>query len=197
MREDLSSSETAGLTMEETNGTEEFNPLSPPELDSHQTAPKQLALPVDVLRSRFPCCIVWTPLPPITFFLPMIGHMGICDRAGHIYDFGGFVNKDDFMFGPVARYIQLDPCQCRGKEWDEAVAFGNELYADRCHNICCDNCHSHVAVCLDRMGYRGWRKWNMVVLAFWVFFCGKFTTKGMAAYSVLSLIHISEPTRPY
>ena len=25
--------------------------------------------------------IVWTPLPPITWFLPMIGHMGFCDEA--------------------------------------------------------------------------------------------------------------------
>lgn len=27
---------------------------------------------------RFPYCIVWTPLPVISWFLPFIGHVGIC-----------------------------------------------------------------------------------------------------------------------
>jgi Protein of unknown function (DUF778) len=27
---------------------------------------------------RFPYCIVWTPLPVISWFLPFIGHAGIC-----------------------------------------------------------------------------------------------------------------------
>lgn len=34
--------------------------------------------PKDVERNRYPYCIVWTPLPLISWFLPMIGHTGIC-----------------------------------------------------------------------------------------------------------------------
>ncbi len=37
----------------------------------------------------FPHCIVWTPIPVITWFMPFVGHMGICDSAGTIHDFAG------------------------------------------------------------------------------------------------------------
>ena len=33
---------------------------------------------IDIKRNRFPYCIVWTPLPYISWFLPFIGHTGIC-----------------------------------------------------------------------------------------------------------------------
>ncbi len=33
---------------------------------------------IDIVRQRFPYCIVWTPLPLISWFLPFIGHTGIC-----------------------------------------------------------------------------------------------------------------------
>ncbi|CAN0576705.1 unnamed protein product [Laminaria digitata] len=44
------------------------------------------------------------------------------------------------------------------------------------HNLCCDNCHSHVAVALTRMRYSGVEAWNMVTLCFWVFFAGRFVS---------------------
>lgn len=34
---------------------------------------------IDVKNQRFPFCIVWTPLPCISFFIPFIGHTGICE----------------------------------------------------------------------------------------------------------------------
>ncbi|KAE9102360.1 hypothetical protein PF001_g26274, partial [Phytophthora fragariae] len=43
----------------------------------------------------------------------------------------------------------------------------------RMHNLCCDNCHSHVAVCLEHADYGGRKRWNMVELCFWMFFRGK------------------------
>jgi hypothetical protein len=42
--------------------------------------------PASVERSRFPFSIVWSPLPGITWFLPFVGHMGITDSRGVIYD---------------------------------------------------------------------------------------------------------------
>jgi hypothetical protein len=42
--------------------------------------------PASVERSRFPFSIVWSPLPVITWFLPIVGHMGITDSRGVIYD---------------------------------------------------------------------------------------------------------------
>ena len=32
----------------------------------------------DKIHQRYPFCIVWTPLPLISYFLPFIGHTGIC-----------------------------------------------------------------------------------------------------------------------
>lgn len=29
-------------------------------------------------KNRYPFCIVWTPLPLISWFIPIIGHTGIC-----------------------------------------------------------------------------------------------------------------------
>ena len=65
---------------------------------------------IDPRRARFPCCIVWTPIPFITWLVPFIGHIGICREDGVILDFAGphFVSVDNFAFGAVARYIQVN-----------------------------------------------------------------------------------------
>lgn len=38
--------------------------------------------PVDPARGRFPFCIVWSPIPVLTWFLPFIGHLGIATSDG-------------------------------------------------------------------------------------------------------------------
>lgn len=67
-------------------------------------------LHIDPNRARFPCCIVWTPLPVISWLIPFIGHIGICREDGVILDFAGpnFVCVDNFAFGSVARYVQIN-----------------------------------------------------------------------------------------
>lgn len=64
---------------------------------------------IDPKRARFPCCIVWTPLPLISWLIPFIGHIGICREDGVILDFAGpnFVSVDNFAFGAVARYVPV------------------------------------------------------------------------------------------
>ena len=51
---------------------------------------------MDAEKARFPLCITWTILPCVTWFLPFIGHTGICDTSGVIYDFAGpfYVSED-------------------------------------------------------------------------------------------------------
>ena len=138
-------------------------------------APLRVHHPIDFERSRFPYAIVWSPLPPITWLLPFIGHMGIADSRGVIYDFAGpyHIGEDCMAFGAPTRYVQLDPALCKAEEWDRALLQGCEVYSKRLHNICCDNCHSHVAHCLNVGRYDGRSRWNMVMLAAWVFFRGK------------------------
>jgi len=42
------------------------------------------------------------------------------------------------------------------------------------HNLCCDNCHSHVAYALNLMKYRGCSSWNMITLCFLMLIHGKY-----------------------
>lgn len=100
---------------------------------------------LDVARSRFPFAIVWTPLPGLTWFLPFIGHMGIADSRGVIYDFAGpyTIGEDNMAFGKPVRYITLDPSRANGEgssgaaAFDAAVARGSRDYSKRMHNLWC------------------------------------------------------------
>lgn len=51
-----------------------------PEADNASTLEKKFPVrrPLDKANNRFPFCIVWTPLPVITWILPFFGHTGIC-----------------------------------------------------------------------------------------------------------------------
>lgn len=40
-------------------------------------------------RDFFPRCIVWSPIPVLTFLLPFVGHLGIVTSEGEINDFAG------------------------------------------------------------------------------------------------------------
>lgn len=64
---------------------------------------------IDPKRARFPFSVVWSPLPVISWFIPCIGHIGICREDGVILDFAGpnFVCVDNFAFGAATRYLQI------------------------------------------------------------------------------------------
>lgn len=155
---------------------------------------------VDVERSRFPFAIVWTPLPIISWLLPFIGHMGICDSRGVVYDFAGpyYIGIDSMAFSSPTRYLVLDPSRARSGDaaqspqqlWDAGIDTGSEAYSRRMHNICCDNCHSHVARCLNAMRYDGRTNWNMVTLAAWLLFSGRFVSFGRALQTWLPFLLI-------
>nr|XP_002738004.2 PREDICTED: transmembrane protein 222-like [Saccoglossus kowalevskii] len=131
---------------------------------------------VDKQRSRYPYSIVWTPIPMLTWIFPFIGHMGICMSSGVIRDFAGpyYVSEDCMGFGNPTRYLQLNPSNTRKESWDIAVSSASEEYKNRMHNLCCDNCHSHVAMALNLMQYDGSTSWNMFKLCFWIFFRAKY-----------------------
>lgn len=133
---------------------------------------------INYSNDKYPFCIVWTPIPILTWFFPFIGHMGIAMSNGVIRDFAGpyFVSEDNMAFGRPTRYLILDSFKVEGgsTEWNEAVSKASVVYGTRMHNLFCDNCHSHVAMALNLMGYDNNRNWNMIRLAFWIFFCGKY-----------------------
>jgi hypothetical protein len=130
-------------------------------------------------------CIVWSPLPVITWFLPFIGHLGIADSQGIAHDFQGpyYVGSSGHMaFGEPTRALFIP--ETDATRWDTAIQQANEVYRHRMHNICCDNCHSHVANALNRIPVHayGIEHWDMVKLAALVFFQGRFlSTRGIYA----------------
>jgi len=129
-------------------------------------------------------CVLWSPLHPITAFFPFIGHLGISDSQGRAHDFRGpyYVDTDGsnpipiMAFGPPTRYLKMDIGDLQGgsHRWDEAIDEADGIYQGRMHNICCDNCHSHVARALNILEHQGRHDWNMVKLAALVFFKGSF-----------------------
>ena len=139
---------------------------------------------VDVSRSRFPFSLVWSPLPGITACVPVVGHMGICDSRGVIYDFGGpyYISVDSMSFGAPYLYLELDPADCLGpvgsetprgslspaaaaQRWDAAVDAANDDFSRKMHNIVLQNCHHHSASVLNTLGYKGRRNWGQVGVA--------------------------------
>ncbi|XP_022631361.1 protein RTE1-HOMOLOG isoform X2 [Vigna radiata var. radiata] len=123
---------------------------------------------IDPKRARFPCSIVWSPLPVISWFIPCIGHVGICREDGVILDFAGpnFVCVDHFAFGAATRYFQIPKEKCciplgqsayNGEEdytqgenrvdlrtWDDALRKTTQEFQHRSYNLFTCNCHSFV-----------------------------------------------------
>ena len=115
-------------------------------------------------QKRFPLCIVWTPLPCLTQLIPMIGHTGIGDSKGVTHDFAGpyYVSVNDLAFGETHKYVVLELEGVSKKAYDEAIARADKTYNKRMHNICCDNCHSHVARVLNLLEYKGRTNYTMI-----------------------------------
>lgn len=148
------------------------------EPDVGVAEPGSIASIINFDTDKYPFCIVWTPIPVLTWFFPFIGHMGIALSNGVIRDFAGpyFVSEDNFAFGRPARFLQLTPYKVHNGgacEWDECVSKASVVYGTRMHNIFCDNCHSHVGMALALMHYDNSSRWNMVRLSLWMFFCGR------------------------
>jgi hypothetical protein len=84
----------------------------------------------------------------------------------------------EMMTGAPTRALCMPVSQILGgaAAWDDKIKQANELYSGRIHNICCDNCHSHVAYALNAMEMKafGITKWDMVKLACLVFVKGRF-----------------------
>lgn len=133
---------------------------------------------IDPDQDLFPHCLVWSPLPVLTWFLPFVGHMGIATMDGVMWDFAGpySIGRHKLAFGPPTRYIQLQIPRGREIEYDEAVASANATYSHRTHNLLCDNCHSHCALALNTFKYKGARWWNMVVLCLYMLVMGKWVS---------------------
>ncbi|CAI2381380.1 unnamed protein product [Moneuplotes crassus] len=125
---------------------------------------------IDIANSKYPYCMVWTPLPLISWILPMIGHTGICGPDGVIHDFAGpyTISIDDMAFGEPTKYIPLELDDTNIDRYEEWIEIADEKFSRMNHNLCCNNCHSHCAYALDLMKYKGKTGWNMIDI-WWMF----------------------------
>ena len=125
---------------------------------------------IDPKRQRYPYCLVWTPLPCFTWFIPCIGHVGICSSEGIIHDFAGpyYVSIDDMAFGNPTKYLMLDLSEKEYDEYDKAVEVGTADYKKESYNFCCNNCHSFVAHCLNKLNYKNKNSYTMINV-WWMF----------------------------
>ena len=115
-------------------------------------------------KNRYPYCIVWTPIPFLTYILPFIGHTGIANSKGIIHDYAAsyFVSIDDFNFGNPTKYLQLELNDKEKYEYDKAIEKGDLKYKTLRHNLFRNNCHSYVAYILNQLNYKGKSDYNMV-----------------------------------
>ena len=119
---------------------------------------------IDSDEEYFPFCIVWTPLPCVTWFLPSIGHVGIGDTKGklrdYIYNFE--VNESQLAFGRPTKYLILEMDGREVDEYDEAILKAKLDYKKLEYNFFTNNCHSFVARCLNHLKYKGKTNYTMV-----------------------------------
>ena len=158
---------TTSLKIEEVNKEILFYSTSQLNTDPKKICPS---------KSRYPYCIVWTPIPFLTYILPCIGHTGIANSKGIIHDFAAsyFVSIDDFNFGKPTKYVQLDLNDKEKHEYDKAIEKGDLKYRTLVHNLFTNNCHSHVAYVLNQMKYKGKSNYNMVDIWWILIMKGKY-----------------------
>ena len=152
---------------EETNNEIIFHSTTKLNLDTNKIFPS---------KNRYPYCIVWTPIPFLTYIIPFIGQTGIANSKGIIHDFSAsfFVNIDDFSFGKPTKYFQLDLDEREKYEYDKAIEKGDLKYNHEMHNLFWKNCHSHVAYILNLIKYKGKDNYTMVDIWWMLILKGKY-----------------------
>jgi hypothetical protein len=135
----------------------------------------------DIQEGRLPFCVVWTPLPGLTWLLPFIGHVGICSSDGEVHDFAGpyYISVGNMAFGKPLKFMRLDVSQQETRLWDDAIMEADSIHQSRMHNIFCNNCHHHVTDALNAVE-KG-RRWNQLRLCMTLLLNARFVSwTGMA-----------------
>ena len=122
-------------------------------------------------KYRFPYSIVWSPIPCISWIIPIIGHVGICNSEGIIYDFGSppyYVSVDDMIFGNPTKVFTLELTPKEMVEYDNIIELGKKSYDQLFYSIFINNSHSFIAKILNDLNYKGRSDYNMIDI-WWIF----------------------------
>ena len=133
---------------------------------------------INLETSKFPYCIVWTPIPILTYLIPSLGHSGIGDSNGMIHDFAGsfYIGVDNFAFGKPTKYFRLELSNEEKKNLDKAIELGDQKFSKEEHHLITNNCHSHVAYILNQLNYLGKNDYNMFSIWWMLIIKGKFVS---------------------
>ncbi|KAK7201766.1 hypothetical protein NESM_000242600 [Novymonas esmeraldas] len=135
-------------------------------------APVQLPPVIDPVREHYPFCIVWCPIPILSWVLPVVGHIAVCDSQGRIFDFQGSyrIGKDRMLFGNPVKYWDVsrdyvpsfysaeldDPAEREEAVRREVAAYDAAVAATITHfrqnelyNFFTNNCHAFVAASMN------------------------------------------------
>lgn len=164
-----------------------------------------LPLPPKILplAERYPFCVVWTPIPLLSWIFPFIGHVGICDSVGRIHDFQGpySIGVDDMLFGSPAKYWDIskmcvpifcrhmnetrqtpevvEACRREVAEYDAAVErVTKHFQATQVYNLFTNNCHSYVACVLQDHQHSTRGSWNMLRVVWGLTIHGHYVSVG-------------------
>lgn len=118
---------------------------------------KEDNISISVKDVRYPYCIVWTQIPMLSYIMPCIGHTGIGNTNGIIYDFAGSftVSVNDMAFGNPLKYVKLNLNEEEKRLFDSSILDITEQYKKKEHQYCGDNCHTFVAEILNKINYKG------------------------------------------
>lgn len=104
-------------------------------------------------NNEMSCCVVWTPIPILSWLCPAIGHVGVTDSNGITYDFQGpyYIGKGNMIFGnPRQKWkVDVDP-----EVWDSSIERVTQQFGHINYNILCSNCHYYVAAVLEEAGIK-------------------------------------------
>jgi hypothetical protein len=149
-------------------------------------------LKINPEEKRFPLCITWTSIPCISWLLPFIGHTGIGTVQGEIHDFAGpyYVSVNDFAFGSTLKYVKLNVTADQYTKFNESIQSADKTYRKRNHNICCDNCHSHVAKALNNFNYQGRSNYTMINVWFMLICKGRYVSWSAVLFTYIGWLII-------
>ena len=110
------------------------------------------SLRIDHSHHRYPYCLVWTPIHPVTWACPYVGHVGLCGPDGVVLDFAGKrIGRNSMAFGWPARYVQLPPDAT--EDWTGEIDRATEQFGRVDYNFLTWNCHSFLAGFLNNIGH--------------------------------------------
>ena len=122
-------------------------------------------------QQKYPLSIVWCAIPILSDIFPFVGHVGITNSDGWIYDFigDGTIHQsasNNLSFNRVMRVIPLNSINCK-HPIDESLRRVMMHYTrtNERYNLFGQNCHDFVGIVLNLSEYEGKDDWNLLDVA--------------------------------